>query len=159
MSENVYLQDKNGQDIYPVTDWNNVQNKPSDLVSSNMLPKLGPWQRDGIEYLNGAYDWDHVNNGYNCAYRLADFGSFKMVELRLIFALNRDVTDETDAIKLPAVVTSDGDNETWYATEIRGIFIHMANNKISVYCQHMQNGDKYAANAMLSFHTTYFTTL
>ena len=72
MANKVYIKDKDGNDLLVATDWSIIQNKPSNLATTNQLPVLGAWQRDGIIYKNGAYDWDHVNNGYNCAYRIAD---------------------------------------------------------------------------------------
>lgn len=154
-----YIEDHDGNKILPATDWSMVQNKPTDLATTGQLPKLSPWQRDGFVYKNGAYDWDHVNNGYNCAYRIADMGGFKLVELRLVFALNRDVVGDTEAIELPRIIQADGDEEVWQATGIRGVFVHFANSHIGVYCQKFSDGDKYSANSMVSFHTTYLTTI
>ena len=53
-----YIEDKDGNNILPATDWSIVQNKPTNLATTDQLPTLGPWQRDGIVYKNGAYDWD-----------------------------------------------------------------------------------------------------
>lgn len=157
--EKAYLQDKNGTNLLVGTDWSMVQNKPKNLATTDQLPTLGGWQRDGIEYENGAYDWDHVNNGYNCAYRIADMGSFKFVELRMIFGSTQDIVNETKLLTLPQVCRADGNEEEWFATNIRGVFIHLKNDSVSVYCQQFQSGDKYTANAMLSFHTTYLSAL
>lgn len=157
--EKAYLQDKNGTNLLVGTDWSMVQNKPKNLATTDQLPTLGGWQRDGIEYENGAYDWDHVNNGYNCAYRIADMGSFKFVELRMIFGSTQDIVNETKLLTLPQVCRADGNEEEWFATNIRGVFIHLKNDSVSVYCQQFQAGDKYTANGMLSFHTTYLSAL
>lgn len=157
--EKAYLQDKNGTNLLVGTDWSMVQNKPKNLATTDQLPTLGGWQRDGIEYENGAYDWDHVNNGYNCAYRIADMGSFKFVELRMIFGSTQDIVNETKLLTLPQVCRADGNEEEWFATNIRGVFIHLKNDSVSVYCQQFQSGDKYTANGMLSFHTTYLSAL
>lgn len=154
-----YIEDRDGNKILPATDWSIIQNKPGNLATTGQLPRLGAWQRDGFVYKNGAYDWDHVNNGYNCAYRIADMGGFKLVELRLVFALNRDVVGDTEAIELPRIIQADGDEEVWQATGIRGVFVHFANSHIGVYCQKFSDGDKYSANSMVSFHTTYLTTI
>uniref|UniRef100_UPI0035D051AA hypothetical protein n=1 Tax=Bartonella sp. CL71SXKL TaxID=3243540 RepID=UPI0035D051AA len=80
-----YLQDKDGKNLLVGTDWSMVANKPTNLASTDQLPVLGQVRRDGINFLNGCYDWDHVNNGYNCCYRIADLGSFKLIELRMMF--------------------------------------------------------------------------
>lgn len=157
--EKAYLQDKNGTNLLVGTDWSMVQNKPKNLATTDQLPTLGGWQRDGIEYENGAYDWDHVNNGYNCAYRIADMGSFKFVELRMIFGSTQDIVNETKLLTLPQVCRADGNEEEWFATNNRGVFIHLKNDSVSVYCQQFQSGDKYTANSMLSFHTTYLSAL
>ncbi len=154
-----YIEDHDGNKILPATDWSIIQNKPTNLATTGQLPKLSPWQRDGLVYKNGAYDWDHVNNGYNCAYRVADMGSFKMVELRMVFGVNHDIVDDTEAIELPRAIQGDGNEEEWVATGVRGIFIHFAHSHLNVYCQKFGDGDKYSANTMLSYHTTYFTTL
>ncbi|WP_418292461.1 hypothetical protein [Limosilactobacillus vaginalis] len=154
-----YIEDEDGNKILPATDWSIIQNKPTNLATTDQLPKLSPWQRDGLVYKNGAYDWDHVNNGYNCAYRVADMGSFKLVELRLVFAVNQDITNEVEAIELPRAIQADGDEEVWEATGIRGVFVHFTNSHISIYCQKFNDGDKYSSGSMISFHTTYLTTI
>ena len=154
-----YIEDRDGNKILPATDWSIVQNKPTNLARTDQLPTLGPWQRDGFVYKNGAYDWDHVNNGYNCAYRIADMGSFKQVELRLAFGLNQDVVGDTEAIELPRIIQADGNEEVWQATGIRGVFVHFANSHVDVYCQKFGDGDKYSANGLITFHTMYFTTI
>lgn len=158
----VFLEDHDGNNILPATDWSMIQNKPTNLATTNQLPTLGPWQRDGIVYKNGAYDWDHVNNGYNCAYRLADMGSFKIVELRLAFGLNRNIpggSGDVEAIELPRLIRADGDEEVWEATGISRVFIHFKNENVSVYCQKFGDGDQYTHDGLLTFHTVYFTTL
>lgn len=155
-----YLEDHDGNNILPATDWSMIQNKPSNLATTDQMPKLGSWQRDGITYKNGAYDWDHVNNGYNCAYRLADMGSFKLVELRLAFGVSNDVTTDTEVIDLPQAIRPDGDEELWSATGVRGVFIHSTpDGSIHIYCQKIVDGDKYTKDSLLTYHTVYFTTL
>lgn len=155
-----YIQDKDGNNILPATDWSIIQNKPSNLATTDQLPVLGAWQNDGIVFENGAYDWDHVNNGYNCAYRVADFGSFKQVEIRLVFGVNQDIVQEVECIKLPAAIKPDGDEEILTVSGIRGVHIHIKPDMtVGVYCQQFNSGDKYTANGMLSLHTTYFTTI
>lgn len=155
-----YIQDKDGNNILPATDWSIIQNKPSSLVTTDQLPTLGSWQNDGITYENGAYDWDHVNNGFNCAYRVADFGSFKQVEVRLVFGVNQDIVQEVECIKLPTAIKPDGDEEIWTVSGIRGVYIHLKPDMtVGVYCQQFSDSDKYTANSMLSLHTTYFTTI
>lgn len=155
-----YIEDQDGNKILPATDWSIVQNKPTNLARTDQLPSLSPWQRDGIVYKNGAYDWDHVHNGYNCAYRVADMGSFKLVEVRLVFGVNQDIVNDTEVIDLPRSIQPDGDEEINQATGIRGVFIRLRPNMgVDVYCQKMGDGDKYTANGMLSLHTTYFTTI
>ena len=56
MADKVYIKDKDGNDLLVATDWSIIQNKPSNLATTNQLPVLGAWQRDGIIYKNGAYD-------------------------------------------------------------------------------------------------------
>ena len=155
-----YLQDKDGQNLLVGSDWSIIQNKPTNLATTDQLGKLSAWQRDGIQYENGAYDWDHVNNGYNCAYRVADFGSFKLVEVRLAFGVNKDIVQEVECIKLPDAIKPDGDEEFLLPTGIRGVFVHTKPDlTVSVYCQQFNQGDKYTANNLLTFHHTYLTTL
>ncbi len=155
-----YIEDHDGNKILPATDWSIIQNKPGNLATTNQLPVLGSWQRDGIIYKNGAYDWDHVNNGYNCAYRIADLGGFKIVELRLAFGVNRDITDDIEVIDLPAIIRPDGNEELWSATGTRGVFIHTTpDGNVHVYCQKFSDGDKYTHDALLTYHTVYFTTI
>ena len=55
-----YIEDKDGNTILPATDWSIVQNKPTNLATTNQLPTLGPWQRDGIVYKNGEIGRAHV---------------------------------------------------------------------------------------------------
>lgn len=155
-----YLQDKDGKNLLTATDWSIIQNKPKNLATTDQLGKLSAWKRDGIQYENGAYDWDHVNNGYNCAYRVADFGSFKLVELRLVFGVNKDIVQEVECIKLPSAIKPDGNEEIELNGGIRGVMVHLHPDlTVGVYCQQFNQGDKYTANGMLSLHTTYLTTL
>ena len=155
-----YIEDKDGNNILPATDWSIVQNKPTNFATTNQLPTLGPWQRDGIVYKNGAYDWDHVNNGYNCAYRIADLGSFKLVEVRLAFGVNHDIVGDTEVINLPKVAQSGWNQETWDATGIRGVFIHVTpDSSIHVYSQQFSSGDKYTHDGLLTWHRMYFSTI
>lgn len=155
-----YIEDKDGNNILPATDWSIVQNKPTNLATTDQLPTLGPWQRDGIVYKNGAYDWDHVNNGYNCAYRIADLGSFKLVEVRLAFGVNHDIVGDTEVINLPKVAQSGWNQETWDATGSRGVFIHVTpDSSIHVYSQQFSSGDKYTHDGLLTWHRMYFSTI
>lgn len=155
-----YLRDKDNSNLLVASDWSIIQNKPENIATTDQLPKLGPWQRDGITYENGAYDWDHVNNGYNCAYRVADMGSFKIIELRLDFGVNQDIVNEVECLKLPDAIKPDGDEEITISTDIRGVMVHLKPDlTVGVYCQQFGQGDKYTANAMISVHHVYFTTL
>ncbi|MEE6650643.1 hypothetical protein [Limosilactobacillus pontis] len=157
-----YIEDKDGNNILPATDWSIVQNKPGNLATTDQLPVLSPWQRDGLVYKNGAYDYDHVNNGMNCAYRIADMGSFKIVELRLAFAINQDVpggSGDLEAIELPRAIQADGDEEVWEATGVSRVFIHFKNQSVSLYCQKFNDGDKYPHDGLITFHTVYFSTI
>lgn len=157
--QKVFLQDKNGQDLLVASDWSMVQNRPTNLATTDQLPKANGWQRDGITYMNGGYDFDHVNNGWNCAYRIADLGSFKMVEIRLAFAVNHDIVQEEKVISLPQVTRSDGNQEIWTATSTRGVMIHFNGSQIGVYCQQFNQGDKYTGGGLLTFHTMYMSSL
>ena len=155
-----YLQDKDGQNLLIGSDWSIIQNKPNNLATTDQLGKLSQWQRDGIQYENGAYDFDHVNNGYNCAYRVADFGGFKLVELRLVFAVNKNIVQEVECIKLPSAIKPDGDEEIQLNGGIRGVMVHFHPDlTVGVYCQQFNSGDMYTANGMISVHHMYFTTL
>lgn len=156
-----YLEDRDGNKILAASDWSIVQNRPTNLATTSQLPKLGPWQQDGIVYKNGAYDWDHVNNDMNCAYRIADLGSFKMVEIRLAFGVNHDIIGDTEVIDLPAIIRPDGNEELWSATGTRGVFIHTTpDGNVHVYCQQFDTSkDKYTHDGILTYHTMYFTTL
>lgn len=155
-----YLRDKDNNNLLVASDWSIIQNKPKNIATTDQLPKLSPWQRDGIQYENGAYDWDHVNNGYNCAYRVADMGSFKLVEVRLVFGVNHDIVQEVECIKLPDAIKPDGDEEINASTGIRGVMVHFKPDlTVSVYCQQFSQEEKYTANGMISVHFMYFTTL
>lgn len=155
-----YLRDKDNNNLLVASDWSIIQNKPGNIATTDQLPKLSDWQRDGIEYKNGAYDWDHVNNGYNCAYRVADMGSFKIVELRLAFGVNQDIVNDTEVIDLPNVIKPDGNGELWSATGTRGVFIHTTpDGNVHIYCQKFGDNDKYTKDGLLTYHTVYFTTL
>lgn len=155
-----YLQDKDGKNLLVGSDWSIIQNKPNNLATTDQLGKLSPWKRDGIQYENGAYDWDHVNNGYNCAYRAADFGSFKLVEVRLAFGVNKNITQEVECIKLPAAIRPDGNEEFLLPSSNRGVFIHTKPDMtVCVFCQQFGSNDQYSANSLLTFHHTYLTTL
>ena len=155
-----YLRDKDNKDLLVGSDWSIIQNKPKNLATTDQLGKLSDWKRDGIQYENGAYDWDHVNNGYNCAYRVADFGSFKLVEVRLSFGVNKDIVQEVECIKMPAAIRPDGNEEFLMATGTRGVMIHTKPDMtVGVYCQQFGSGDKYTANSLLTFHNVYLTTL
>lgn len=155
-----YLRDKDNENLLVASDWSIIQNKPNNLATTDQLGKLSDWNRDGIQYENGAYDWDHVNNGYNCAYRVADFGSFKLVEVRLAFGVNKDIVQEVECIKLPDAIKPDGDEEIELNGGIRGVMVHFHPDlTVGVYCQQFSDGDKYTANGMISVHHMYFTTL
>lgn len=156
-----YLRDKDNKNLLVGSDWSIIQNKPKNLATTDQLGKLSDWKRDGIQYENGAYDWDHVNNGYNCAYRVADMGSFKLVEIRLVFGVNKDITNpEVECIKLPDAIKPDGDEEMVLNGGIRGVMVHFHPDlTVGVYCQQLGSGDKYTANGMIYAHHMYFTTL
>lgn len=164
MSENVILQDKNGDTILPATSWSNIQDKPSGLVTSGMLPKLGVWTQEGVTFENGAYDWDHANNGLNTAYRIADMGSFKIVEIRAIFAVNHDIqggnTSDQVNIRFPKKIQPDGDEEQWVSAGAYLMYCHIRPDmSVGVFCPNWESEQKYTANSLLSFHIMYFTTL
>lgn len=155
-----YLRDKDNNNLLVASDWSIIQNKPGNIATTDQLPKLGPWQRDGIQYENGAYDFDHVNNGYNCAYRVADMGSFKIVEVRLAFAVNQNIKQEVECIKMPAAIRPDGNEEFLLPSSDRGVFIHTKPDMtVCVFCQQFGENDQYSANSLLTFHHVYLTTL
>lgn len=158
-----YLRDKDNKNLLVGSDWSIIQNKPENLATTDQLGKLSAWKRDGIQYENGGYDFDHVNNGMNCAYRVADFGSFKLVELRLAFACSKDVpagAGDLKVIDLPKAIQADGDEEIWAATGVANVFIHFRNENVSIYCQQLPTGGgQYTHDSLLTFHTVYFTTL
>ena len=155
-----YLQDKDGKNLLVASDWSMVQNKPNNLATTNQLPVLSNWQRDGLVYKNGAFDWDHVNNGWNCAYRIADMGSFKIIELRLVFGVDHDITTTTEVIDLPAAIRPDGNIEhselssAGWTPNIASVSFR--NDHISIA---KAGTDKVLANTEISFHLVYFTTL
>ena len=149
-----YLQDSNGNNLLAASDWSIVQNKPSNLATTDELGALEAWKTDGITYKNGGYDWDHVNNGSNCAYRIADFGSFKIVEIRLEFACSNAIgTDEVEVIDLPAIVKPDSDIEYWESDG--NITFHFNGQQLFIKAL----SGTVAANQLFSFHNMYFTTL
>lgn len=156
-----YMKDKDGNNILAASDWSIVENKPTNLATTGQLPTLGPVLRDGITYENGGYDWDHVNNGYNCCYRIADMGSFKLIELRMMFGCSHDIgggdqTYSTWLINLPKIIQPDENIESWYPTANDDVYIHLQNSKIGVYTT---NNKKYSANNLLSFHTFYLSAM
>lgn len=155
-----YLQDKDGNNLLVGTDWSMVANKPTDIAKTSQLPMLGDVRRDGITFMNGGYDWDHVNNGYNCCYRIADMGSFKIIELRMMFGCNHDITDSTELIRLPEIVKPDENIQSWWPTNWANIYIFLGQNKVSVYKGGNDNtNSKLPANSMLSFHMMYFSAM
>lgn len=153
-----YIEDRDGNKILPATDWSIIQNKPGNLATTNQLPTLTGQQRDGINYFNGAYDYDHVNNGWNCTYRIADMGSFKLVELRLIFAINKDVAKNGwfKCIELPKIISPDQNIQSWYPTSINGVIVEQRGLEVGINAW----GDHgYSKDSMISYHNTYLTTL
>lgn len=155
--QKAYLQDKNGQNLLVATDWSMIQNKPNNLATTDQLPTLTHgWTRDGITYSNGGYDYDHVNNGWNCAYRVADLGAFKIVELRIMFAVDHDVTSQIKVVSLPKICQPDTNEQSWYPTQVPNVYVFQNQTDINVYAQ---NGGKLPANQLVSFHNMYFTTL
>lgn len=155
-----YIEDQNGNKILPATDWSIIQNKPNDLAKTGQLPTLGGQQRDGIAFQNGAEDYDHANNGYNCTYRVADFGSFKAVELRLIFSFNHDIgqNQEVKALTLPAVVNPDQNIEHTQAVSdwANGLaVVRQAGRDVSL----ITGNATYKSGDPIFYSFTYFTTL
>ena len=155
MANKVYIKDKDGNDLLAATDWSIINGKPNNLATTNQLPTITGQQRDGIQFVNGAYDWDHVNNGWNCCYRIADLGGFKLVELRLMFALNKDVTGGlAHAIKLPNIINPDQNIETWYSTNVEGTYVHHSGTDVDIEV----HSGKYPANTLVSYYNHYLTT-
>ncbi|MCM1237501.1 MAG: hypothetical protein NC489_46135, partial [Ruminococcus flavefaciens] len=94
----------------------------------------------------------------NCCYRIADLGSFKLVELRMMFACSNEISggndgDQTILIKLPNSIQPDENIESWFPTNRENVYIHVQNKNIGVFTQ---NGAKLPANCLLSFHMLYF---
>ncbi|MHC3377742.1 hypothetical protein [Ligilactobacillus equi] len=140
------LSKDDGTVIHPKTEWDAIENKPTGLITTNAI---GPFRIDGISYSNGGYDWDHENNKYNVTYRIIDLGVINLVEWRAVFACTNKLAQGTTTtlITFPSVASiTDGDNQTWYASNVDGAVIALSGNQVKICA------DKdIAPNQMISF--------
>ncbi|MDN7145256.1 hypothetical protein QS460_04870 [Liquorilactobacillus mali] len=158
MANTVNLKDKSKNIIYPATDWSVVNNKPSNLATTEDLGSLASWTTSGITFENGGIPWGgtSASDSHNCAYRIADFGTFKLVELRCIFTSSSAISGQTTLVDLPSTITPDWDLQSWYATDDgNDTQIWFTSNKVGLK---PASGKSSVANHMYSFHTMYFTT-
>ncbi|MFT8558175.1 hypothetical protein [Liquorilactobacillus hordei] len=159
MANNVNLKNKNKEIIWPYTNWSGVQDKPTNLVTTDELGTLGDWTTSGITFSNGGYPWAGTSTGggddHNCAYRVADFGSFKHVELRCIFGATSAFSATTKLVNLPSTIAPDWDLNSWYATSDDNATVQFSANSISL-CP--KAGKSTTANYMYSFMFEYYTT-
>lgn len=164
--KDVYLKNDSGDTLLPASDWNILQNKPSNLVTSDMMPTATGWMTDGIAFENGAYDWDHGTTGANTCYRYIDFGSFKLVELNAHFAFNKNLPkgQEIMAIQWPDIIKPDSRVHSWFFAGEYATYIDdwdgPAGHNLWVYFGTVgtSDADTLPANSELSMHKTYITT-
>lgn len=150
-----YLKDKDNKIILPATDWSVINSKPNNLVTADQLPVMGDWVTEGFTFKNGAYSWDSQDgNNHNCAYRIVDFGSFKHVQLRLVFGVTADVDNSKmlEVINLPERIYPDGDLNQWQQTE-HGV-TRFSNTWLGVEAY---KDDTIPARTMISFYIEYYT--
>lgn len=150
-----YLKDKDSNIILPATDWSVVNNKPNNLVTADQLPVMGNWTTTGFTFKNGAYSWDSQDgNNHNCAYRIVDFGTFKHVQLRLVFGVTNAVDNSQmlEVIDLPNNILPDGDVQQWQQNA-HGV-TRFANSWLGVEAN---KGDTIPARTMISFYIEYYT--
>lgn len=156
MATIVNLKDKNKNIILPATDWSGVQNKPTDLATTEDLGALGAWLTTGVTFENGGYAWGSNNADHNCAYRIADFGTFKLIEIRCIFSSTSGVSAQTTLIDLPSTIAPDGDLQSWYSSDDgNNTQVWFTSGKVGLL---PASGKSSVANHMYTLHTLYFTT-
>ncbi|MDV7758266.1 hypothetical protein [Liquorilactobacillus mali] len=158
MANTVNLKDKSKNIIYPSTDWSVINNKPTDLATTEDLGVLGAWTTSGITFENGGYAWgaQSGSTSQNCAYRVCDFGTFRLVELRCVFGVTTAVTDQTTLITLPSTILPDGDIQSWYGTDDGGSTnIWLGPPSVGLRCL---PGKAAVVGHMYSLHTMWFTT-
>lgn len=159
MANTVNLKDKNKNIVYPSTDWSVVQNKPTNLATTADLATLSEWTTAGITFSNGGYPWAGTSTGgsddHNCAYRIANFGSFKYVELRCVFGATSAYSSTTKLVNLPSTIVPDWDLQHWDASSDNDTTIQYSGSSISL-CP--KSGVSTKANYMYSFTFSYFTT-
>lgn len=151
----IYLRDKDKNIVLPATDWSAINNKPTNLVTADQLPVMGDWITTGFTFKNGAYSWDSQDgNNHNCAYRIIDFGSFKHVQLRLVFGVTAAVDNSKmlEVINLPIRIQPDGDINQWQQTE-HGV-TRFSNTWLGVQAY---KGETIPARSMISFYIEYYT--
>lgn len=151
----VLIKDKNKDYILPATDWSAIQNKPNNLVTADQLPVMGDWITTGFTFKNGAYSWDSQDgDNHNCAYRFIDFGSFKHVQLRLVFGVTADVDNSKmlEVIDLPIRIQPDGDINQWQPVENGQV--RFSNSWLGVQAY---KGETIPARSMVSFYIEYYT--
>lgn len=153
-----YLKDKDSNIILPATDYSAIQNLPS-LALTSELPTLGSFTTTGITFENGGYTWSGTSSGgsddHNCAYRVADFQTFKLVELRMVFSCTSSLSAQTNLIKLPSSIVPDWDLQSWHATDESNCQVWFHGDGVGLA---PKSGATSTANHMYSFTFTYFTT-
>lgn len=159
MANTVNLKDKNKNIIYPATDWSVVNNKPTNLATTDDLTKLGEWTTAGITFSNGGFPWAGTTTGgsddHNCAYRIADYGNFKHIELRCVFGATSAFSATTKLVNLPSTIAPDWDLQHWDASSDNNTTIQFSGNSISLA---PKAGTSTIANYMYSFVFNYYTT-
>lgn len=160
MANTVTIKDKNKNIVYPSTDWSVINNKPTNLATTDDLATLASWSTSGITFENGGYPWAGTSSGgsddHNCAYRIADFGTFKQVELRCVFSSTSAVSSQTTLVDLPSTIAPDWDLNSWYSSDDgNNTQIWFTGGKVGLT---PSSGKSSIANHMYVLHTTYFTT-
>lgn len=153
------LKDKDANIILPASDWSVINNKPTNLATTDQLPTLSAWTTNGVTFANGGYSWGSQGgtgtDSHNVAYRIADFKTFKQIELRAVFGCNTTVNSSTVVINLPAIIQPDSDHNEWFASSDNNTTIFWNGSQISLA---PLQGAHSIANYMYSFSTVYFTT-
>lgn len=150
----IYLKDKDKNIVLPATDWSVINNRPNNLVTADQLPVMGDWITTGFTFKNGGYSWDSQDgDNHNCAYRIVDFGSFRHVQLRCVFGVDKDVDNSKmlEVVNLPIRIYPDGDLNQWQQLE-HGV-VRFNNTWIGVRAT---KGDTIPARTMQSFYIEYY---
>lgn len=97
----IYLKDKDKNIVLPATDWSVINNKPTNLATTDQLPALTTGGEvtltDAVQVWNsGPKTWD--------SYKYLTIGGVKLVEIILNFNVKKAVSDQTLMGSIPTEV-------------------------------------------------------